>query len=71
MLATITTDMEIEALPVGSIVTTPFPDMEGNVAERASDGFWLITGEENLFSSAELFAAADDSFTLLRRGYYA
>ena len=68
-MTTVSTAEGLDALPVGSIVTTPFPDLEGNVAERASDGWWLITGEESLLSSADLLAAAEVEFTILRRGY--
>lgn len=56
-------------LPVGSVVSTPFPDMEGNVAAKTSDGFWLITGELSLYTSSELADAADSPFTTLRTGY--
>lgn len=60
---------ELDALPVGSIVTTPFGDIEGDVAERASDEYWLVTGEIALYTSENLCAMADAPFTVLRRGY--
>lgn len=63
-------DESLLDLPNGSVITTPFPDMEGNVAERASDGGWLVTGETTLFTSAELLDAMDSPFHVLRRGYY-
>lgn len=56
-------------LPPGTIVTTPFPDIEGNVAERTSDGHWLITGEEGLYSDTTLSIMADAPFVVIRRGY--
>lgn len=68
-MLTLITIAELTALPVGSIVTTPFPDAEGNVAEKTSDGHWLITGEQELFTNSELRNFADADFTLLRLGY--
>jgi len=65
----ITSAEELDALPNGSVVTTPFPDFEGNVAERASDGFWLVTGENALFTSADVYGAADAPITVLQSGY--
>jgi len=69
MRTIITTEGELDDLPVGSVVTSPFPDVEGNTAERMSDRLWLIVGEVELHDSAEMFSSADDRFTVLRHGY--
>jgi hypothetical protein len=55
--------------PIGSVIVTAFPDMEGDVAERMSDGHWLVVGEEHLFSWAGIIAATDAPITVLRHGY--
>lgn len=55
--------------PIGSIITTPFPDMEGDVAERMSDGLWLVVGEEPLCTWAQITEATDAPITVLRHGY--
>lgn len=65
----IETALELAALPSGSVVTTPFPDLESNVAEKASDGYWLVTGEGSLYNSVQLADAADTPFKVLRMGY--
>jgi hypothetical protein len=69
MHALITTEAGLDALPAGSVVASPFPDMESNVAERTSDLLWLITGEITLLTSDLLFDSADTAFVVLRHGY--
>lgn len=59
----------LEALPRGSIVTAALNDVEGNVAEKASDGRWIVTGEEACYLSHDLVALARERFTILRKGY--
>lgn len=63
------TGAPIDEPPIGSIITTPFGDIEGDVAERMSDGLWLVVGEEPLWTWAEIVAAADAPITILRHGY--
>lgn len=60
---------ELADLPVGSVITSALPDVESNVAEKTSDGFWLVTGEEKLITNAELAEWADDTITVLQKGY--
>ncbi len=60
---------EINALPPGTVLTSPLPDTESNVAERTTDGWWMITGESPLISTTELINMADTVWTVLRRGY--
>jgi hypothetical protein len=55
--------------PIGSIITAPFDDMEGDVAERMSDGYWLVVGEEALWTWADLVGFTDAPITILRHGY--
>jgi hypothetical protein len=55
--------------PIGSIITTPFDDLEGDVAERMSDGYWLVVGEEALWTWADLVGFTDAPITILRHGY--
>lgn len=69
MRTIITNEAQLDALPAGSVVASPFPDIESNVAERTSDMLWLITGESVLMTTGELFDSADASFTVLRHGY--
>lgn len=59
----------VDEPPIGSVIVTAFPDMEGDVAERMSDGHWLIVGEENLWTWAEIVAATDAPISVLRHGY--
>lgn len=59
----------LEELPAGSVITSPLPDTESNVAEKTSDLLWLLTGEESLFLNEQLAQWADTPFTVLRRGY--
>lgn len=60
---------DLEDMPSGTILVTPFPDNEGNVCEKMSDGRWLVTGEESTFMSHDLVDMADAEFTLVRWGY--
>jgi hypothetical protein len=66
---TVVTTEELTDLPAGSVITSPLPDTESNVAEKTSDRLWMMTGEDALYSSAELSHWADAPFTVLRRGY--
>lgn len=61
--------VDLDALPPGSIVTAALDDVEGNVAEKASDGAWLVTGEPGLYDGDALNALARVPFALLRTGY--
>ncbi len=61
----------LTGLGPGSVITAPFDSTEGDVAEKTSDGFWLIVGEEGLINDyimAEIVDVAG-SLGILRRGY--
>lgn len=60
---------QLHALPAGSVISSALPDVESNVAEKTSDGFWLITGEVALTTDVELAEWIDDGITVLQLGY--
>ena len=55
----------------GSVIAAPFGDMEGDVAEKTSDGFWLVVGETGLVNDYDMAELVDDAggMTTLRDGY--
>lgn len=65
----VSTEAELAALLPGSLVSTPFPDIEGNTAEKTVDGLWMIAGESDLYDSGELLEAADSDVLVIREGH--
>lgn len=60
---------ELTELPDGSVISSPFPDIEGSIAVKASDGLWLIVGEIPAITDRDLAEWMDDDYTVIRRGY--
>lgn len=56
----------------GSVIAGCFTDIEGDIAERTSDGWWMVAGEGELYSDEGIWNMHDGEpheIKILRRGY--